>query len=156
MIKEKYPDMFAPQVEVSTDEGWNNILDALCSRIKNYLENNKRDIKWAEQWNDKVLDPHYEWIHYGPRELSNVPKLLDPVRIRQVKEKFGTLRFYYYGGDEYISGLVDMAEGMSARTCEECGAPGAIRTGGWIKTLCDKHAEERGLKLFKPNMLVGE
>ena len=66
------------------------------------------------------------------------------VRVSQVKEKFGTLRFYYSGGDDYISGLVSMAESMSAATCEECGKPGRTNSGGWLRTLCEEHAKERG------------
>jgi hypothetical protein len=65
------------------------------------------------------------------------------VVVTQVKEKFGTLRFYYDGGDEYISGLVSMAEAMSEVTCETCGTPGHSRHGGWIKVLCDTHYQER-------------
>jgi hypothetical protein len=65
----------------------------------------------------------------------------------QVKEKYGTLRFYYVGGDDYIDGVVAMAEAMSAVTCETCGAPGKLREGGWLKTLCDEHAKEQGYDL---------
>jgi pyruvoyl-dependent arginine decarboxylase (PvlArgDC) len=68
------------------------------------------------------------------------------VTLDQVKEKFGTLRFYYTGGDEHISGMVRMAESMSAVTCESCGNPGEQTRGGWIKTTCkpceDKRAAE--------------
>ena len=55
----------------------------------------------------------------------------------QIKEKFGTLRLYHDGGDSYCDGVVDMAEAMSAVTCERCGAPGKPNDGGWISTLCD-------------------
>jgi hypothetical protein len=65
------------------------------------------------------------------------------VIVAQMKEKFGTLRFYYDGGDEYIRGLVSMAESLSEITCEECGKPGELRQGGWLKTLCDEHHEQR-------------
>ena len=58
----------------------------------------------------------------------------------QVKEKFGTLRFYYSGGNEYVSGLVAMAESMSGVTCEMCGTPGRLQGRGWVKTLCEQHA----------------
>jgi hypothetical protein len=60
----------------------------------------------------------------------------------QVKEKLGGLSFYYRGGDEYISGLVSMAQSMSYVTCEICGSPGKPREGGWIKTLCDEHSRK--------------
>ena len=63
------------------------------------------------------------------------------VVVEQIKEKLGTLRFYYQGGDDYVSGLVSMAEAITEVTCEECGSTGALRHGGWIKTLCDEHEE---------------
>lgn len=65
---------------------------------------------------------------------------------QQVKEKFGTLRFYYQGGDEYINGLTSMAEAMSEVTCEECGNPGTLRHGGWVHTYCDSCQEEHEQK----------
>jgi len=55
----------------------------------------------------------------------------------QIKEKFGTGRFYYYGGDDYVRGVVSMAEGMTFHTCEECGNRGEEKPTSWIKTLCD-------------------
>lgn len=60
----------------------------------------------------------------------------------QVKEKWGILEFYYYGGDERTHGIVDMARQMSSITCEVCGLPGKLIDVGWMFTLCDKHAEE--------------
>lgn len=59
----------------------------------------------------------------------------------QVKEKFGTLRFYMAGTNEEIEAAIDEAEAESAVTCEVCGAPGAERTSksGWISTLCEEH-----------------
>lgn len=69
------------------------------------------------------------------------------VVIEQIKEKFGSLRFYYQGGDEFVGGAVWLAESLSSGMCEECGAPGHRTSGGWIKTLCDFHiAEHEALK----------
>ena len=65
------------------------------------------------------------------------------VVIEQIKEKFGTLRFYYQGGDDFISGAVFLAESMSGSMCEECGAPGKQTKGGWVQTLCDFHIVEK-------------
>jgi hypothetical protein len=65
------------------------------------------------------------------------------VTIEQIKEKFGTLRFYYQGGDEFVSGAVWFAESMSGTICEECGSPGKPTQGGWIQTLCDFHIAEK-------------
>lgn len=59
-------------------------------------------------------------------------------RFDQIKEKFGLLRVYHSGGNQYMAGVVRMAEDISGRTCEMCGQPGEQRKGGWIKTLCDR------------------
>lgn len=56
----------------------------------------------------------------------------------QIKEKYGTLRMYSDGGDDYTDGVISMAEAMSAYTCELCGAPGKIGGVGWLTTRCGK------------------
>jgi hypothetical protein len=61
----------------------------------------------------------------------------------QVKEKFGTLRFYVNNGDDTIHQLINFAEGMSVSTCEICGNIGRTVGGGWVSTLCDKHIIDR-------------
>ena len=63
-----------------------------------------------------------------------------PVVVQQVKEKFGTLRFYYYGGDDTVFGMVAYAEAISGMTCEVCGDNGTTyRKRSWVKTVCSKH-----------------
>jgi hypothetical protein len=63
----------------------------------------------------------------------------------QVKEKFGTLRFYYTGGDDYIRGMVSLAESLTGVTCESCGNVGERRGGGWVHTYCTPCEEAREL-----------
>jgi hypothetical protein len=63
--------------------------------------------------------------------------------ILQCKEKFGGLRFYTGETTEDMETLITAAESESYRTCETCGAVGKPRQGGWIKTLCDEHAQGR-------------
>lgn len=61
----------------------------------------------------------------------------------QIKEKFGGLRFYYTGGNDFIDGAVMLAEKMSEHICEECGDRGSIKyDAGWLRCRCDKHKEE--------------
>ena len=66
-----------------------------------------------------------------------------PVTISDIKEKFGSLRVYTLGHDDYVDGLITMAGSMSYCTCEDCGAPGKPREGGWIRTLCDDCHKEK-------------
>ena len=99
------------------EAGWFNIVDSLCKEIVRHIDWKHRDTPEDER-------PY-------------------PV-VQQVKEKFGALRFYVDREDSEISAMISLAEEMSSRTCEVCGSPGTLRPGGWVKTLCDKHAEERG------------
>lgn len=72
------------------------------------------------------------------------------VKIFQIKEKFGGLRFYIEFNtsvkEEYsnpIYDLIQQAEHESYKICELCGATPASQTNTrWIKTLCKKCEEE--------------
>jgi hypothetical protein len=119
---EKYPKLMINRNKPMTEtcmcwgfdcgDGWYNILDQLMGNIQNHID-----------WKNRQTE------------------LVKQVTLDQVKEKFGTLRFYYTGGDDVIDGMVRMAESMSAVVCETCGAPGKRRGGGWVRTLCNHHAE---------------
>lgn len=64
-------------------------------------------------------------------------------RASQVKEKFGTMRFYMTMETDEMSKIVDEVERKSAETCEECGEKGELRRGGWLVTLCNSCLEKR-------------
>jgi len=98
--------------------GWYNVIDTLCNQIQHHID-------WKS------------------RTLSDEEKESLQVVAEQVKEKFGTLRFYYYGGDEAIGGMVSMAEGITGKICEDCGAPGRRHTSGWYRTMCDSCESSR-------------
>jgi hypothetical protein len=128
---EKYPKMMVNRNKSMMEttmcwgfecgDGWFKILDSLMSNIQHYTD-----------WNNDNFAKGY-------KQYKQVPQ----VTLDQVKEKFGTLRFYYTGGDEHISGMVRMAESMSAVTCESCGNPGEQTRGGWIKTVCKPCNQKR-------------
>ncbi len=94
-------------------------------------------IDWKNGQRERLLKDN----PYDQKIRDEVPQVV----VDQVKEKFGTLRFYYHGGDDTIDGMVRMAESMSAFTCEKCGAPGKMRGRGWIYTACDVHTREEDL-----------
>jgi hypothetical protein len=60
----------------------------------------------------------------------------------QVKEKFGILRVYVTPSE--ADGIVVRYENRSGHICEECGRPGRLRKGGWLRTLCDECRVARG------------
>ncbi len=60
--------------------------------------------------------------------------------ISTVKEKFGKLVYngrHMASWSEAIKGLIVAAKEESARTCELCGMPGTMRTGGVWRVRCD-------------------
>lgn len=66
-----------------------------------------------------------------------------PYRFSQIKEKYGGLRVYDWGHDDYIAGVIRMAEKMAYRTCELCGQPGQMCAAGvWLRTLCPACSEK--------------
>ena len=114
-MEERFPKMFSGKYGgFACGEGWWPILEELCGQIQHHID-------WKNKQSEVVAQ----------------------VVVAQIKEKFGGLRFYYDGGDERIRGMVQMAEVWADASCEECGAPGKRRDGGWIKTLCDHHEAER-------------
>lgn len=64
-------------------------------------------------------------------------------QVTQVKEKFGTLRFYTYAGNERVDALVESAEHASEITCDVCAGRGRLRNSGWVSVRCDEHVDYR-------------
>jgi hypothetical protein len=132
-MEEKFPKMFAGKYGgFAVGKGWYPIIESLCNNIQHH-------INWVNETRERLLTNN-PWNHTIPDECPQVI-------VEQIKEKFGGLRFYYQGGDDRIQGMVSMAESWAGRTCEECGSPGKSRGGGWIRTLCDEHEEQRQEKM---------
>lgn len=59
--------------------------------------------------------------------------------VMQVKEKYGSLRFYCYGSDDAIYDLIEKAEKDSETICENCGKIGSIDyDAGWLSCRCEE------------------
>lgn len=58
-------------------------------------------------------------------------------RIMQIKEKFGTLRWYDDGAPQEVYDIIDKYEDLSWNTCVICGKPATKISGGWICPYCD-------------------
>lgn len=123
---DKYPELYDYKSEdgkssdisnygFSHGDGWFNIIDCLSATITDMMKR------------------HPARKHLTPEEFEDTVQ----VRVAQVKEKFGSLRFYVDNDNKEIRGAITMAELMSGRTCESCGAPGTRRGGGWVKVRCD-------------------
>ena len=147
----KYPKIFSerdlPISEscmgwgLTCGDGWFHLIDGLCSDIQRHLdrpeyvpENIWYSVKLAIS---KLLPARFRYrmkVRY-----KAIPSRIPQVVALQVKEKFGTLHFYYSGGDDYIHGAISFAEYLSGKICERCGLMNeqiGSTTKGWIQTLC--------------------
>ena len=126
LLVQKYPKIFRDRNKSMQEtcmcwgfthgDGWFEILDAACANIQSHVD-------WKRRQYPELSDEEFDEQHQ--------------VIAAQVKEKFGGLRFYVDNCDDYVRGVISMAESMSYRTCESCGNKGHRRSGGWIRTLCD-------------------
>lgn len=64
------------------------------------------------------------------------------VEILQIKEKFGTLRFYVGSASDEVHYAISVAEDLSAETCEQCGNKAKTIQRGWLRTLCKKCSKD--------------
>jgi len=117
---DKYPNQFKDLKYIECGDGWYEIISRCCSIIQNYLD-------FLEKQN---INMDFFWS--------------------QIKEKFSLLRMYKYGADDYINGVVSMAETMSGCICEYSGDKGKLRNKkikdgqivlAWMKVLSDEQAE---------------
>lgn len=123
-------------------------------------------MSWQEELNERRLKTRGWYGCIAPdgwktivEETDAMLAYLDPdYKIQQIKEKYGTLRYYYEGGktrlvQDIMAAVVRQAEYESAYSCEGCGNssrgsnpskgttydPTAVLKvrSGWYKTICN-------------------
>lgn len=136
-------------------DGWYWLLDNLMCTIDNYIKNNSKQKRIKNKYYRYIHEYLRKWMIKLPHKYSKQIKKIrnyigdnalwedydsiSQVNITQVKEKFGTLRFYYDGGNDIIDGMVWLAEHQSGEICDTCGTTeNTYQTKGWIKTTCEK------------------
>jgi len=129
---EKYPQLFSNRGKsrmescmywgIECNNGWYELLSSICWRIFQHEQNIYERIATRNKFGTQNDQSDLDYV---------------PVKFDQIKEKFGGLRIYFSGGDDYIEGVVDMAEEYSYKVCEVCGNSGKPNKGGWITTLCN-------------------
>ena len=87
------------------------------------------------------------WYNILDFLCSQIQKICDEkgkqVEAVQVKEKYGTLRFYTHGYIPEVEKQIQYAEYESSKTCERCGSKKDVtQTEGWITTICKKCLEK--------------
>jgi len=141
-FEEKYPLLFRNKDKrepinlfgIECRQGWkellNNAFILLYSKYKynlgTYLYLKEKEIKETTT---------QEKIKESEQRLREAEEQL-PIVV-QIKEKFGTLRFYCDNTNDYARGVIDMTEALSAEICEVCGGRGRRVGGRWVQTLCE-------------------
>lgn len=148
-LLEKYPLMFEGYTQgFACGNGWYYLIDTLCFSITSDITQKERDVafhqKMLNEQNRSDWTPYMREI-WTPEKL--IPKIeayeeAKKIRVKQVKEKFGGLRFYIDDGIPKHYAMIHFAENLSFRICEDCGTmENVIRYPlGWVRSLCDKHA----------------
>lgn len=133
----------------------------LCKRYPFLRPRNRFDdiIMWEHpKWDWRYHRP-YEWteLDYMPdgwrkafgkqmcEEIRNAlieDNYLYKYRIIQIKEKYGSLRWYDWGSSRKVQDIINKYENLSIRTCICCGRPATKISLGWISPFCDKCAEK--------------
>ncbi len=85
------------------------------SRILGRMRESGTDIECGDGWFD-LLDTLCGRLQFHT-DLDGAPRVV----ALQIREKFGTLRFYAEGADEMHGGMIDVAQAMSERICRGCG-----------------------------------
>ncbi len=110
------------------------IQDGLLARYPEILGSLVDGIRCDDGWLD-LLDALFDEI---TRHCMSVGIPLP--RARQVKEKNGSLRCYLASKDDFIDGLVQMAEEISGRICEVCGEAGLMDVqDNTVQVRCLRH-----------------
>lgn len=164
-IVEKYPELFERADPKSPFAmfwfecgiGWYDIIENACFVLYQRYANAKWYLNIISQqledvagyakrssYGDKVVSEEEARITLEKQKAECVVKLEEAKEnlptVAQVKEKFGSLRFYLYTVDDVSNAVTTYAEAMSTDTCEDCGCPGKTYRMGWYRTLCPTHA----------------
>lgn len=102
-----------------------------------FADKDKPMTQTAMVWGIDCDDGWYDLIN---RLCAVITKLNPEIKASQVKEKYGTLRFYTVTSDDTVDDAIFLAERASESLCETCGRAGENkRIRGWWKTSCKEH-----------------
>lgn len=144
----RYPELFVncEFIDIACDDGWFNLIDTICLEL--YSEYNSAKSIY-ENCLENMGKGMYSWIAASPKVTPEMATdMYSEMQVRfhklpkivQIKEKFGSLRFYADGLSQEQMNKIEFAQLLSTKICEKCGssAPNSVQCFGGIalKTLC--------------------
>ena len=143
MLKIKYPFLRIQNI-------WHRIwISIKCERFSNIgylLSHTKLDLMphgWRKAFGEQMCEEIKQAL------LKNGRKSLYSYVISDIKEKYGSLRWYDYSAPKEVHDIIDKYECQSMCYCINCGKPVRYITKGWIEYLCEDCAK----KTIKPEYL---
>lgn len=146
IFKTKYPKCFEyfsnediiPPIftGINCGDGWYEIVDSLLSEINSYI--NAKEAK-PKQNKQRSFFSFINFFIPSKLKINTKEEPIPHIQITEITKRFGGLNICYEGGDNYIQGLIKLAEEMSYKTCEQCGSTTNVGiTSGIINTICKK------------------
>lgn len=139
-------------------DGWfdliNNLSYELCRKwlhAKQEYEFASLNVGKEDMWGRMIDDACVREL----AEKVEEERLLIP-KAKQIKEKFGGLRFYVGAASKEQHEIIWYTESISNTICEKCGARGKHRPSGWVKTLCNKHWKDHQDEMKKRHDALDE
>jgi hypothetical protein len=127
-----------PEPENQTAEEYHLRLASCMATLKNAGVTGSEELRSTPAGWMRVMEEACNGIA-GRMSIESDVKVV----IRQIKEKFGTLRFYVEatGPEDFaedIEQIASWAELSSENRCVITGKPGTLDNAGWVLTLCDE------------------
>lgn len=111
--------------------------------IPSYTELDAMDTGWRKAFGIQICkEIRTALLKKGWKYLFNY-------RIVQIKEKYGTLRWYDNNSTKEIFEIIDKYEDLSYHTCINCGKPATKISTGWICPYCDNCIGDRNYTEIK-------
>lgn len=132
-LYKNYPELFYTRDDpnhkltlmwgIECEDGWYELIDTLCKELLKDSRIKLENCKTTEEY-QKMIET-----------LEPLPLIV------QIKEKFGSLRFYVDNINKNQEIIVRTTEQLSLKVCEFCGTMKDVKLykDGWWKTVCPKH-----------------
>ena len=146
-LVDKYPKIFLDDKRskilcwgIECPDSWYHILEALCFRIQQAVDNPPTQIKktiigFLFGWIFKLLGIERKYFLVLNKIVQ---KKIPQIKAVQVKEKFGLLRFYTNYSNDEINNIIYFAELLTSKICYNCASFKNVKMvhGGWVIYLC--------------------
>lgn len=139
----------------------NNLEDQIFSRYPELFKHREDmkvslmcfGIETGDGWY-KLIDDLCRDIYSYYNNNGGVPEYF---YVEQIKEKYGSLRFYVTSAPTEVHDMIQVAEDKSYSICMHCGKPGRYRDDlSWVLTLCDSCLDKYVKRRFHRSRGEGE